>query len=670
MIAGGALLFAVSGCSWEPLRPADLMGKSPSAAALPQPAVARLRQEVQGDLERHVGAQQAATLKALSRVGSAPAGFKRPLAVQALTDPWSGLIALELLGHRIAQLAQSGPESLPSLIAAMEAGMDRTPESFASLPVPTSSDPGEHMAYLVAVLAQAHSLRDKALRRLNPDEQRFLFDHAAVMVENFSPQVSGLDERAKAQAEADQRFCRLINDRVDYAAMMAAAQVLARLADEQWLQRLEEAFRRADSPALPPPPGVTGEVRVIRETPYGLVVIGGSGPNTYDLDGRFALVIDLGGDDTYRGAIAAPADIEHGVSVVIDLDGNDTYEGSPLGLATGRLGVGLLIDRAGDDVYRLSQGSGGTGFAGLGILYDMAGRDLYEGTRLTQGAAVGGLGLLLDRAGDDTYTSFGYAVGFGGPLGVGAVVDVAGDDRYQCGDRYPSNYNVTDAPAGRSGDPLFQYECFGLGTGSGTRVHPDDPERRSYGLAGGLGMLIDLDGNDRYRSANFSQGCGYFLGLGLKLDMNGDDDHGAARYGHAAGAHYGVGLFIDYRGDDLYTSTAPFYNGGAAWDLSVMLFVDAGQGDDTYDLRRSDGLGLADFHSWSLFIEEGGRDRYLVGDGTGDTRGMGTASHDSMSGFFDLAGEDEYVLVPQSGSGRRGNGQTVLDRPGGLFVDR
>ncbi len=632
--------------------------------------VARLRQEVQEDLNRLVGAEQAAVLKVLAGAGSVPAGFKRPLAVQTLADPWAGFIELERRGLRIAGLAGSGMADVPAILDAVEAVMDRAAEPVPMLAAPTGTSREEHVAFVLSVLEQAHHLREKALRRLGSEDRRFLFDHAAAIVEHFSPQVEGLDERTLPQAVADRRFCRLVAEQVDYAAMAAAAQVLARLADEGWLQRLREAFRGAVAPSLPSPTGVTGEVLLSRETPYGLIVIGGPGPNTYDLDERFALVIDLGGDDTYRGAIAAASGVEHGINVVIDWVGNDTYQSSPLGLATGRLGIGLLIDRAGDDVYRLAQGSGGTGFAGVGILYDAAGADRYVGARFTQGAAVGGLGLLLDLSGDDEYTSFGYAVGFGGPSGVGAVVDVAGDDRYQCGGKYSSNYNdVGSLP----GDARFQYECFGLGTGSGKRIYSKDPEQLSYGLAGGLGLLIDLAGNDRYRSANFSQGCGYFFGMGVKLDLGGDDEHAAARYGHAAGAHYGVGLFIDYGGDDRYASTGPHYNGGTAWDLSAMLAIDAGEGSDIYDLRRSDGLGLADYRSWSLFIEEGGRDRYLVGSGTGVMHGLGMASHDSMSGFFDLAGDDEYAIMPRSdpsGAGTRGNGQTVLDHAGGLFVDR
>ena len=636
---------------------------SPTALGLSPPVVARLQQQVRTDIERYVAVQQASVIQALSRSTAFPAAFKLPLVLQGLSDPWTGMIALENHGYRIAAQAKSGREHLPALIEAMEAGMSRTPEPIQLIPVPTGTNAEDYVAFLLSVIEQAYQLREKALRRLSLEERQFLFEHAASLAEHFVPQREGLDEQTRQHAEADRRFCQLVSERLDYAAMGAAAQALARLAGDSLLDRLGNVFR--DRQALPAPPdGITGEVVWARQTPYGLIVIGGPGPNTYNLDKRFAIVIDLGGDDTYTGAIAAAADVEHGNSVVIDLAGNDTYYASPLGLATGRLGVGLLIDRAGDDVYNLTIGSGGAGFGGLGLLIDGAGNDRYLGTRFTQGAAVGGLGLLLDEAGNDVYTSFGYAVGFGGPLGVGAVVDIAGDDRYQCGEHYPSSYNDTDAPGGKPGDPLFQYDCFGIGTGSGTRILTKNPDELAYGLAGGWGMVLDLDGNDRYRSSNFSQGAGYFFGVGLKLDLAGDDEHGAARYGHAAGAHYGMGLFIDYLGDDRYTSTGPFYNGGTAWDRSIMLCIDAGAGRDVYDLRRSSGLGQADHTSWSLFVEEGGVDRYLV------PGGMGTASDNSMSGFFDLAGEDEYVNVPRSVAGSRGNGETLLDPAGGLFVDR
>ncbi len=644
-----------------------LSNGEPSSGArpgLPRPILPRLQGEVQGEIDRALAGQQAATLASLSEAAAKPARFKTPLVIQALTAPWTGLKALERQGLHLASLTDSSRNDLPELIEALEAGMGRAAEPAEIAPAPTEKEAEIQAAYIEALLQQASRLREQALRKLSRADRRFLFDHASLLAEQFSPQISGSDEQASRQAEGMQRFCQLVGEQLDYASLIAAAQVLARLSDERWLSLVKESFQ-AHQPLPATPPGITGAVLLVRTTQAGLIVIGGPGPNTYELDQRVALVIDLGGDDRYQGLIASPATVEQGVSVVIDLAGQDTYRASPLGLATGRLGVGLLIDRSGDDNYELASGSGGAGFAGLGILDDAAGQDRYVGAWFTQGAALGGLGLLVDRAGQDQYTSAGYAIGFGGPLGVGTVIDLSGDDRYRCGEQTPSSYNLEEHPEAKPGDPLFQHDCFGMGTGSGQRVFSDTGAESSIGgLAGGLGILIDVAGNDGYRSSNFSQGTGYFFGVGLTLDLNGDDEHQAARYGLASGAHGGVGLLVDYGGEDRYDSTGPFYDGAAGWDRSVALFVDSGEGDDLYDLRRSDGLGLADRHSWSLFIDERGKDRYLV------PNGMGTALNNSLSGFFDLAGEDEYVLVPQSGPSRRGNRRTLVDQAGALFQDR
>ncbi|MEP6957415.1 MAG: hypothetical protein ABI980_01675, partial [Nitrospirota bacterium] len=415
------------------------------------------------------------------------------------------------------------------------------------------------------------------------------------------------------------------------------------------------------------PDGITGDVLLVQETSYGLIIVGGPGPNTYELNKHIGLIIDVGGKDLYRGMIASSANEEEGNAVVIDLNGDDTYDGAPFGLATGRLGVGLLIDHAGDDVYQLDMGSGGAGFGGLGILFDAKGNDIYMGNRLTQGAAIGGLGLLLDAAGNDRYTSHGFAIGFGGPLGVGAVIDVTGDDHYQCGGTYPSAYNAQDAPKGKPDDPLYQYDCFGLGAGSGQRILTKRSEWQAYSLAGGWGILLDIEGHDHYDSANFSQGHGYFFGAGIKLDLEGDDEHQAARYGHGASAHFGVGLFVDHHGDDRYGSSGPFYNGGAAWDSSVGLMIDADKGRDTYAFERSTGLGRADYSGWGLFIDEGGDDLYHAKSGLGDS------SEKSVAGFFDLEGKDSYVVPSDSSvpvDSRPGDRKLFFYPHGGVFVDR
>ncbi len=636
------------------------------AGLMRESVVERLAPSARNDFDRLLPGQYAKVTSAQESVASVPAQFKRRLVLDTLRRPWEGLVNLEKQGLLLADLADEGAVNLPVILDVLEAGMDRTSTFHKPVPLPAQATPLDVTTFMLESLDAAAQHRDKALTQLEESDKQFLFAHARSIAAHYTPQVSPLNDRTMAQIKADLRFQELVQERIDYANLIASAQVLTRLANPRWLAQLAAAFPKPLA-ASQVPAGVTGEVLHVEKTSFGLIVIGGPGPNTYELDKQFAIVIDLGGNDLYRGQIAAATDIEHGNSVVIDLEGNDTYNGDALGLATGRLGVGLLIDHAGDDVYQLDMGSGGAGFAGLGILYDGRGNDVYMGNRLTQGAAIGGLGLLFDASGNDRYTSHGFAVGFGGPAGVGAVIDVRGDDHYQCGDKIPSAYNAQDAPNAKAGDPLFQYDCFGLGTGSGARVLTKRAEWQAQSLAGGWGILLDVEGRDHYDSANFSQGHGYFFGAGVMMDLDGNDDYHAARYGLGSSAHHGVSVFIDRRGDDRYGSTGPFYNAGAAWDHGVSVAVDGDNGNDRYDFTDSTGLGAADYSGFGFFIDEGGNDVYHA------KLGFGRASEQGLAGFFDFGGKDRYqprTEPIQSPEQVPADSRIILYPKGGLFVDR
>ena len=635
----------------------------PPSPHMRESVIERIQTAVRPDISRHLADHEADVLRHMADGSHRAAQYKAGLLVQGLSDPWTTLATLERHSLLAAEMAEGNIESIPALLDILEAGLDRTAVSFAPVPFPASMAGEQLLEFFTDVLQQAYEDREKALRNLNQDERVFLHHHADSIVERFTPHLAELNRRQDETKRQDVEFVRLLMERVDYSRLITAAQQLTRLGNETFLRRLAVAF--SNKRPLPGAiPGITGDVLLARQTSYGLIIIGGSGPNTYDLDDRFSLVIDLGGVDTYRGAIGASRNMEIGHSVVIDLGGNDRYESSPLGLATGRLGVGVVIDLAGNDVYHLAPGSGGAGFAGLGILYDGRGNDRYIGSRFTLGAAMGGLGVIVDRYGDDEYSTDGYGIGLGGSLGVGAVIDVDGNDVYRCGGRYPSGYNEAEQPAARPGDFGFQYDCFGLGAGVGSRVMGSQETQSAYNLAGGWGLLLDVAGNDRYHSDNFSQGMGYFFGLGVKLDLDGDDIHTAARYGHGAAAHYGLGFFLDRHGNDRYESSGPFYNGGAAWDNSVALMLDAGAGNDQYLLALSTGLGIADHGAWAACVDEGGADRYLVG------QGQGWGLNKSLATFIDLGGQDTYAAGTGPGTDKRGNARTFLQGDRGLFIDK
>jgi hypothetical protein len=663
IIAFATLLATLAGCQFiSDFLPFGAQRSAPTPH-MRRPVIERLGAVVRPDVLRHVGDRETEVLKTMGAARARSGHHKPALLVQGLSDPWLSAAAIERHSLLAAEMAEGSTESIPALLDILEAGLDQTAVSFTPLPFPASAAGDALIGFVIDILQETYEHREKALRHVTQDERVFLQAHAASIVETFIPHLPTLSAIEEAQKQKDVDFARLLVERVDYSNMIAAAQHLTRLGNETFLRSLAAAFSGM-KPISDSIPGITGDVLLARHSSYGLVVIGGSGPNTYDLDERVSLIIDLGGADTYRGSIGASANLELGHSVVIDLGGNDRYESSPLGLATGRLGVGVVIDLAGHDVYYLAPGSGGTGFAGLGILYDGGGNDQYIGTRLTQGAAVGGLGLLVDRAGNDQYSIDGYGLGLGAWLGVGAVIDVEGDDAYRCGGHYSSKYNEIEHPTAQPGDPRFQYDCFGLGVGVGSRVLGSQATQTAYNLAGGWALLLDVAGDDRYQSDNFSQGLGYFFGIGTKLDLDGNDVHLAARYGHGASAHYGLGLFLDRHGSDRYESSGPFYNGAAAWDSSVALMIDAGSGQDLYLFSRSTGLGIADHGAWAVCLDEGGADRYLVADG------QGWAADKSLGVFFDLSGHDAYEDRPDQSVRGKGDARTLLQGDRGLFIDK
>ncbi|GKS58358.1 hypothetical protein YTPLAS18_18850 [Nitrospira sp.] len=656
--------FLMGGCR----SPLPSLPEGPIEPILPpglgvDPVVSRLSRHAAPLIESNIGTQHKATLLSLSGARTYPAIGKRRDAVNTLLDPWEGMNQLEAYALLVAALSKHGTAGLDDVLLTLE--KYRIKSGHAPVALPDHRDkralPQDRLA---AALQEVYRLCQRATRTLSPEDRQFLFEHSSRFIDNYRPQSTEPDSQARFLLYTNRRFVQLSQEFVGYDPLVTAAQLATKLADLDLLRELTDSLRTT-APVKKNVDGVKGEILLQKETPAGLIVVGGPGSNTYQLDGRIALLIDLGGDDTYRGLIAAPNTSDQRVNIVIDLSGNDAYlPSSHLALATGRLGVSLLIDKSGNDTYELPDGSGGTGFAGIGILYDEGGNDLYTGGRFTQGASIAGLGLLLDAEGDDQYQSAGYALGFGGPSGVGAIVDLDGDDNYQCGGKIPSLYNLTEVPDGDPNSPLFQFDCFGLGAGAGARVVSSNQDDLGYALAGGIGMAIDLRGDDHYQSANFSQGLGYFFGIGMKLDLEGNDDHLAARYGIASGAHFGVGVFLDYQGADYYDSTGPHYNGAAAWDLGVVLGIDAGRDDDTYSFEHSDGLGIADHNSWSVFIEEGGRDRYHI------PRGLGYAEEGGAAAFLDLQGSDYYARTYPNGSARRSNAQSVIDGPGALFVDR
>jgi hypothetical protein len=389
-------------------------------------------------------------------------------------------------------------------------------------------------------------------------------------------------------------------------------------------------------------------------TMYGTVAIGGTGRNVWTTTDRerFAIILDLGGDDEYvdcaSTGLGAPADKwESGsnrVSLVIDLAGNDHYRSTQKwGVACGVLGTAVIDDREGNDTYECGDWGIGAAFGGIGLLIDRKGNDRYLGGTNSIGCAAYGVGGLIDLEGNDVYDSHTMSVGVGQPGGVGFVLDHAGDDRYRCNGEEPSGYGTEG-----------EWTGWGIGCGFGWRTL----------ACGGIGLVVDVKGNDIYDAGEFGLGCGYFMAIGAVRDMDGDDIYHSSRYGLAAAAHAGVGLFMDDKGNDTYEGKTAASMGGV-WDIVTGYFYD-GAGDDNY---RCEGLGLGACakNGFGIFWDAGGDDNYRGSAGT-----IGNAGSAEYSGgrlaknfgiFIDSGGKDTY---PRDD---RKNRTELVEQEYAIFVD-
>jgi hypothetical protein len=428
---------------------------------------------------------------------------------------------------------------------------------------------------------------------------------------------------------------------------------------------------RRELRAVPVPADGWPEFEFRLPSPCGTVLLDHRTSGEVQVDDPF-LIVRVTSGGALRGVVAATGR-RRPLSIALLLDSaqsvgcgadDDLRTCSSSALATGILGCGILY-AAGDQAtaYRTRDWGMGAGLFGLGALIDEGGDDSYRMRSVGMGAAFFGAGLLLDAAGNDHYIlEEGDGEGFGGPGGIGVLADRSGNDSY---------YVEPDpAKAGRA-DSHSDFKVAAnnaQGAGFGRRGDGSD----GHAWAGGLGVLIDVDGNDTYTAGNFSQGVGYWYGTGLLWDGGGNDDYRGVYYSQGSGAHFAIGALIDEGGDDTHvlgdTSAAAV---GFGWDLVIGFLIDRGQGSDRYE-GRNDALGLATKRSNAFFIDEGGNDTYILNH---DTRGLGQADVDEtyvkpgrtatfgfhvaqVGLFLDCGGTDTYQR-------RTGDGRLVPDSQAG-----
>jgi hypothetical protein len=501
-------------------------------------------------------------------------------------------------------------------------------------------------AFLVYTAIETRRWRDAALRNLTPDEQRALFQLLTLPIKAFEGALDG------SEPSAELLLLERALEKVDLPRLLAGGHDCA-LAVQQSL----EALQKADAPTKE---AFGKPFDAAIDTPWGQVRLCGGANDTHPRQ-PYLLLIDTGGDDTYYGG-GATASLENAVSLLIDLAGDDRYaddaetlakplverdgRGGRAGLAFGgaALGYAVLADVAGDEVYRTQAAGLGAARFGVGLLVDLAGNDAYDGYAFVQGAGLAGVGALIDREGRDLYACFYEAQGFGAVKGFGMLLDALGDETYTA---HPMPIEFPSPQTAERNVSMAQ------GAGYGRRA--DYSDGRSW--AGGVGMLIDVQGSDRYTCGVFGQGVGYWGGVGMLIDLQGDDVREGTWYVQGAAAHFAIGYLEDRLGNDR-TLAALNMAIGAGHDFSIGYYIDFA-GNDEYN-APSLALGGANANGIGIFVDLAGDDLYQarskdanfgranpIGRGTLRERGF------ALGLFLDAGGNDSYPpSVEFAGNGR------------------
>jgi len=164
-------------------------------------------------------------------------------------------------------------------------------------------------------------------------------------------------------------------------------------------------------------------------------------------------------------------------------------------------------------------------------------------------------------------------------------------------------------------------------------------------------LTLDLKGDDIYRNERIGGLFSVMGGLGIGMDLAGNDTYLGGDMSFSAFS--GVNIHVDSAGDDIYKGGS-FCQGSAFFGASLLIDED---GDDQY-IAATTSQGFGCTRGFGGIIELGGSDRYLLGakythaplmpnDYRSMGQGMGFGYRSDFAGgtgmIYDRSGNDKYI---------------------------
>jgi len=550
-----------------------------------------------------------------------------------LRNPLGAVAEAEQFTRNVHTAVLKDPGGLARLLPIIAGKLDLPKREVRKYP--KVKTPQEALDVVKQALIEAQAAQAAALAPLTKGEIRELSSNIYPVMIGQNSVAHTLNDRGTGRRLVD------LMEKMDRGALIDAAAALVPLTDPDLLDQLKNYPDSGDVAVA----GVSGHVVAKIETPAGAIIIGGKEPNTYDLDslGDVALVINLGGENTYRDGTVS---IDRPLLVNINLGGRNVYRSSKPAVQGGAiLGVSMIVNTEGGNRYDANDLAQASAIGGVGIIVEFGGENTYRGVRRVQAQAVGGLGIIVSHGGGNSYHAGMWGQGLGGPLGFGILDDIQGHDHYYLGGLYTNSYKP-ETPG---------YEGFGQGVGGGIRQVAD----------GGIGMLLNGGGHNVYEFDYLSHGGGYWCGLGFARDFGGYSKRLIARknyygsdrteslfqrFGCGWGCHYAQGFCFDDKGHSTFEGS--IMGSGMGWDCSLGALCVFG-GDNHFEAANSlvQGCGaqgslgiLYQYGDGSEFkgygqgyassnltyhhaSDCGGNFSFLVSYGAGNTFGCGAQEH-------------------------------------------